>query len=118
MLRTDPFPDANLSNARIFYGFESTNSKPITILVPKRTEELFRVELMHSDGTAAKKTALGRQAGSKFLSMPDKPNLGHVRRTQPVGVFALPAPAEFFEVPKPGNYMLKIQFQLYMVVDS
>jgi len=100
------------------FGFTSSNSFPASILVPNEIEAICRADLLDEQGIPVERTAYGKKFGSHFFSAPDKPKMNRVRRTVTVGVFPLPSPRQLFQIQKPAEYKLRIQFQLYSKTDS
>jgi|GEM_PF-2674418 len=110
---------------RISYGFSSLTTNQVTLYLPPVREGPFcKVEMTDAQGHRLKKTELG--AKLLFLERTNAFGLNHFRKTygwkqltpytaSPTNIGSAAhwfrAPAELFEITKPGQYKLTIAFQ-------
>jgi hypothetical protein len=97
-----------------------TTNKPAWIVVPTEPEYAYQVELFDTNGVAMPKTDLGKKAGTKFFDFDSTAyekgiTIKHLH-AQKIGEVTdspfLFRPSDLFKVEKPGNYTLRIRFQI------
>ena len=110
---------------RITFGFSSLTTNEVTLYIPPLREPPFcKVEMTDAQGHRLKKTELG--AKLLFLERTNAFGLNHFRKTygwkqltpytaSPTNIgsaaCSFRTPAELFEITKPGQYKLTIEFQ-------
>jgi len=92
---------------------------PVRVAYPATPEYAYQVELFDSNGLPIPKTALGKKTGSKFWGFDENAlksiKIGRLmppRRSEPVPWLYMFRPADLFEIQEPGNYTLRIRFQI------
>jgi hypothetical protein len=96
--------------------------------VPTKPEYAYQIELFDTNGVAVPKTAAGKKMGTKFLDFDQKsavirstagpePNAMRTMVMEIVGGERSPSPftlrpSDLFEITKPGNYTLRMRFQI------
>ena len=102
----------------------ATNTTRVTF--PTKPEFAWQVELFDTNGVAVPKTAAGKKAGTKFLDFglktavlratfgpePNAQRWVAMEKTMSRGGLLLFRPSDLFKIEKPGNYTLKIRFQI------
>jgi hypothetical protein len=96
------------------------------VIFPTKPEYAWQVELFDTNGVAVPKTTEGKKVGTKFLgfnkqsavirstggSEPNAQTLGAMEKSMSRGGLLLFRPADYFKIEKPGNYTLRIRFQI------
>jgi hypothetical protein len=110
---TNSAPDRYLT-----FAIWSTNG-PIHIVFPTQPEYAYQVELFDTNGIAIQKTEMGKQVGKRFDDFDEfamkkniKVNAEAVKKNEPAPWSLMFRPIDLFEIDKPGNYTLRIQFQI------
>lgn len=117
------------SGNKIEYSFvRDNNSEPTTIVFLKQ-EFFCRLQLLDGQGGSIPLTALGENFGARFSELTNHsseametapatetgPSTFKYWITRRTGnkIEQLPAPEELFQIPGPGQYTLRLQFQVF-----
>jgi hypothetical protein len=116
------------SNQIEFSFVRDTNSEPTTIVFLKK-EYFCRLQLLDEQGNNIPLTALGENFGAHFLELTNfslealetrpstkstyEPFKYWITRRTGNEIEQLPAPEELFQIPGPGQYTLRLQFQVF-----
>jgi hypothetical protein len=110
---TNSAPDQYLS-----FAIWCTNG-PARLAIPPQPEYAYKVELFDTNGIAITKTEMGNNIGSKFddfdesaLKTHTKINAEAFKKSELAAWWLMFRPSDLFEITKPGNYTLRIQFQI------
>ncbi len=103
---------------RLTFAIWSTHG-PAHVVLPAQAESAYRVELFDSNGVTIAKTQLGKEVGIDFTDFGEsalkkdlKVNAEALKKSELASWMVIFRPADLFEIDKPGNYMLRIQFQI------
>ncbi len=102
----------------LYCGVKTISNEPKTVYLPLQPEFACQIDLFATNGVAMPKTKLGEKFGVNFFDLDPSPSK---IRTKVKGVYAskttrpgavLFRPEDLFEFKKPGDYTLKIRFQI------
>lgn len=97
-----------------FSIWTTTNDQP-RVLFPSHQEYAYQIELSDSNGVTVPKTAMGRKVGARFSDFNVKKQTYRTiveQKTVPSGWRVMFRPSDLFEIQKPGDYTLRIRFQM------
>lgn len=118
------------TDRRLCFTVWTTNriwhNNPTHVIIPTEPEYAYQVELLDTNGIAVAKTELGKTVGSKFMDFNLTPSISGIH-TQMIGanrrgnastLLIIFCPKDYFEITKPGNYTLRIRFQILAFQDT
>jgi hypothetical protein len=120
---TQPEPEAKVvprSTEMLLFGLSTVTNADTVIAWAKEPEYLCRAELTDAAGHSVGKKKMGRLYGSKYADF--KTSQGNLVR-QHIGPGSEPSwnlfrPSDLFEITRPGNYNLRLYFQVVKVETS
>ena len=132
--------NTSVNDKLAFCVWETKTNKndEVTVYMPTTLEYLYQIELLNTNGFALPKTKLAEKVGVKFLDLKPlfandtgfklkiqhiTPNLGgeYIFFPHKSGDYngePYYSPNDLFEIKQPGNYTLRIQFQLIVASSS
>ena len=113
-----------LANKPLCYFVWTTGIKDVAwVSVPTSIEYAYDVNLFDTNGNSVPKTWLGKSVGTKFSDFKigkgyfeskakPQPIGALTTNNPPLGGIVIFSPSDYFNIKKPGDYTLKIRFQI------